>query len=55
MAIALGTDVKILVEIFFPDDLATLVALHPESLGLDSLLARGVESNRFAFKPCHGL
>ena len=54
VAVALGADVKVLVEIFLPDDLAALVALHPEAFGLDLFLARSVEVYGFSLKPCHG-
>jgi len=39
VAVALGADVEVLVEIFLPDDLAALVSLDPEALSLDTLLA----------------
>jgi hypothetical protein len=54
MTVALGTHVEILVEVFLPNDLATLVALDPKALGLDALLARGVEFAVLSLKPCHG-
>ena len=53
VAVALGADVEVLVEVLLPDDLAALVALDPEALGLDALLARGVELRLFPLKPCH--
>ena len=43
VAIALGADVEVLVEVLLPDDLAALVALDPEAFGLYPLLARSVE------------
>ena len=43
MAVAFRADVEVLVEVLLPDDLAALVALDPQALGLDALFARGVE------------
>ena len=54
VALAFGANVEILVEILLPDDLATLVAFDPETLGLDPLLARGIELTVFPLEPCHG-
>jgi hypothetical protein len=53
MALTLRADMEILVEVFLPDDLAALVALDPEALGLYPLLARSVELTVFSLKPCH--
>ena len=53
MAVTFGADVEVLVEVLLPDDLAALVALDPEALGLDALFARSVELDGFPLEPCH--
>jgi len=53
MLITFRADVQILFEIFLPDDLAALVALHPQSFGADFFLARSVELTGLAFEPSH--
>ncbi len=53
VALALGADIEVLVEVLLPDNLAALVALDPEALGFNALLARGIEFRLFPLKPCH--
>ena len=53
MFVALWADVEVVLEIFFPDDLATVVTLHPETFGAHLALAGGVEFTGLAFEPCH--
>src|SRR5882757_6392006 len=53
MLVALGADVVIFFQIFFPDDLPALVALDPQTFRADFLLARSVQLTGLALKPCH--
>src|ERR1019366_1920227 len=51
--VALRTDIEILLQILFPDDLAALLALYPQSFGLDLLFTRRIELNIFPLEPTH--
>ena len=53
VALALGADVEILVEIFLPDDLAAAIALHPQAFGADFFLAASLDLGTFALEPGH--
>src|SRR6185312_312901 len=53
VAVALGADIEVLRQVLLPDNLAALVALHPQALGAHFLFARGVQLSAFALKPSH--
>ena len=53
VALALGADVPVLVQVFLPDHLAAAVTLHPQTFGAYAFLARGFQLRVFAFKPGH--
>jgi hypothetical protein len=47
--------VEVVFQIFLPDDLSALVALHPKPFGLHLLLAARIELLLFPLKPAHAL
>ena len=53
MLVALRADVEVFFQVFFPDDLAALFALHPKPFGLDLLLARSIQFLRLPLEPRH--
>src|SRR5580700_7735175 len=55
MLVALGANLQIVFQVFLPDDLPATVTLHPQPLGTDFLLARGIQLAGFSFEPGHDL
>ncbi len=53
MLVALGTNVEVVFKVFFPDDLAAAVTLHPQAFGANFLFARAVQLTGLAFEPSH--
>jgi hypothetical protein len=53
MLAALGANILVLLQIFFPDDLAATLTLHPQAFGADILFARSVQLAGLSSEPSH--
>src|SRR5580658_38901 len=51
--VALRTDVEIVFQVLFPDNLAAAVALYPQAFGAYSFLARRVQLPGLSLEPSH--
>jgi hypothetical protein len=54
VVLALGTDLPVSLQVFFPDDLATTFALGPQALGANVRAFAGLQFLFFFFEPGHG-
>src|SRR5262249_20191781 len=49
----LRANIHIFFEVFFPNNLAAVLTLHPQALGADRLLARGLQLTGLPLEPSH--
>jgi hypothetical protein len=51
--VALGANIQIFFDVFFPDDLAAVLTFDPQTFGADILLPRIVHFAGLSFEPSH--